>query len=109
MSIELKDGAFFKGETQIATYDAETDSVKTEKRIAPAYRSQIISVLGHEPKFVSGAPTDKAPKVKENSDDPEPLKTPEAGDKTPAYIAWYRRNHTEAEFEEKYGNRKIGL
>ncbi len=39
--------------------------------------------------------------------DPEPAKSFEAGDKTPEYVAWYKRNHSAAEFEAKYGHRKV--
>lgn len=37
----------------------------------------------------------------------EPAQHPHMGDKTPAYIEWFRQNHTEEEFQAKYGNRKF--
>lgn len=39
--------------------------------------------------------------------DPEPEMLSEAGDKTPAYIEWYRRNHSAEAFRAKYAHRKI--
>lgn len=38
----------------------------------------------------------------------EPPKTISEGDKTPAYVEWYRKNHSKEEFDSKYGNRKFG-
>lgn len=32
----------------------------------------------------------------------EPPQDPQSGDKTPAYVEWYARNHTKAEFDAKY-------
>jgi hypothetical protein len=39
----------------------------------------------------------------------EPAQDPMMGDKTPAYIRWFKANHTEAEFQAKYGHRKYTL
>jgi hypothetical protein len=44
----------------------------------------------------------KAPKEKPEA----PAQDPAAGDKTPAYVAWYRDNHSPEEFAAKYGSRK---
>lgn len=35
-----------------------------------------------------------------------PAKDPAMGDKTPAFVEWFRENHSEAEFEARYGHRK---
>jgi len=34
--------------------------------------------------------------------DPEPEKSIELGDLTPAWIEWFKRNHTEEEFFDRY-------
>lgn len=34
-----------------------------------------------------------------------PTCEPSHGDKSPAYVAWYRDNHTAEEFQAKYGHR----
>jgi hypothetical protein len=39
----------------------------------------------------------------------EPPKDPESGDKTPAYVEWFRDTYTEEEFTAKYGSRKHHL
>jgi hypothetical protein len=39
----------------------------------------------------------------------EPSQDPMMGDKTPAYVRWFKANHTEAEFQAKYGHRKYTL
>ena len=40
--------------------------------------------------------------------DPEPTLDPLAGDKTPAYVEWFARNHSEEEFAKKYpAHRKV--
>lgn len=36
---------------------------------------------------------------------PEPFMDPHYGDLTPAWVQWFRDNHTEAEWEERYGGR----
>lgn len=36
-----------------------------------------------------------------------PPQDPNMGDKTPAYVKWYRETHTEAEFYAKYGKRNF--
>lgn len=36
-----------------------------------------------------------------------PAMDPMHGDKTPAYVEWYRHTHSDAEFQAKYGHRKI--
>lgn len=41
-------------------------------------------------------------------DSDAPPKTIESGDKTPAYVQWFRENHSEEEFEARYGHRKFG-
>ena len=46
------------------------------------------------------------PKAKKQAPEP-PEQDPAFGDKTPAYVAWFKENHSESEFEAKYGNRKI--
>lgn len=38
---------------------------------------------------------------------PCPPSHPAMGDKTPEVIAWFKANHSEAEFEKRYGNRVI--
>jgi len=36
----------------------------------------------------------------------EPEQDPLQGDKTPAYVEWYRENHSPEEFDAKYKGRK---
>ena len=38
---------------------------------------------------------------------PPPAQDPALGDKTPAYVEWYREAHTPKEFTEKYRGRKL--
>lgn len=41
--------------------------------------------------------------------DPEPQQDPRLGDKTPAYVAWFRRHHTSTAYKARYSGRKFTL
>jgi hypothetical protein len=38
---------------------------------------------------------------------PAPKQDPRMGDKTPAYREWFRKHHTQEEYEKRYGGRKV--
>jgi len=42
---------------------------------------------------------------KENPKAPAPAMDPHFGDFTPAWMEWFRENHTPAQWEERYGGR----
>ena len=42
------------------------------------------------------------PATVDAGNDPEPEKSIELGDLTPAWIEWFKRNHTEEEFFDRY-------
>jgi hypothetical protein len=82
----------------------------TAKRIAKdidilKQGGQVASRLPHKQENIGSNPipatTPKAGK------DLEPEMDPDKGDKTPAYVEWFKRNHSKAEFEAKYGNRRF--
>lgn len=107
---------------EIARYSEETNTVTSPKRLAPIFAGAInklveqlgkskatFKVDGAEDSESQGEATPPADKSKRHQRViPEPPPTdPRAGDKTPAYIRWYREHHTEAEFHAKYGHRKF--
>lgn len=124
----LKDSNILKGDEVVGTYDAEENKVVLIKRPGPhGYKalSAFFEELGKEKPIFDiepeneGDPKDtkpeapKEPKAKKAEETPKGKEKPEApekdpflGDKTPAYIRWFRDNHTEEEFQAKYGNRK---
>jgi len=59
--------------------------------------SSVVERQPHKLEVVGSNPTPAT-----NPDDPEPERTPEAGDMTRAWVAWFRRNSTPAEFADRY-------
>lgn len=60
-----------------------------------------------DPQAPTSEPTPESQnEVSVEPDNAEPEQDPMLGDKTPEYIAWYRKNHSSVEFEKKYGGRK---
>lgn len=113
--IHLKGDALFNGEEQIGVYDAERNVLSMPKRISPKIYPLIAEVIGKKPEYDFGTPN---PNPKIHKEDPtskraksksaEPSKDPQSGDKTPAYIEWFRANHSKEEFAARYGHRKFG-
>ena len=60
-----------------------------------------LEVLSKNPKFRSGTTPISGPLA-------APQQDPALGDKTRAYVSWYRLNHTAKAFDAKYGNRILG-
>ena len=89
MSIEVKDGVVTKDGQEVGLWEnhkfSPVDTV--HHKTAESIRKEL------ETQF---------PKPKKGE---EPPKDPMQGDKTPAYVQWYRDNHTKEEFEAKYGGR----
>jgi hypothetical protein len=108
--IEIKDGLVFQGETQIATIEGNV--VRSDEALSRVMKGQINKEFGEKCDFqlTSGADDsdeteedEKPGKSKASKGDPEPAKDPSAGDLTPAYIEWHRKNKSKEEHEARYG------
>lgn len=127
--IHLKGDALFNGEEQVGVYDAERNVLSMPKRISPKLYAPIAEALGKKPEYDFGTPKTKIHaeipqpfhKGMKDSDagqvvsldtalnvPPPPPKDLKSGDKTPAYIEWFRVNHSPEEFAARYGHRKFG-
>lgn len=129
IEIHLKGDALFNGEEQIGVYDAERNVLSMPKRISPKLYTPIAEALGKKPEYDFGTPKPKTEIHKQRDSStverqvglpgdrsstlpraaaPEPTKDLQSGDKTPAYIEWFRVNHSPEEFSARYGHRKFG-
>lgn len=108
MSIEIQNCEVFQDGKRVGMYqDGEfTPSApmhhKTRAKIEREISSlpRVTSVVeGQFHKLDVGG---SIPSPATNIDDPEPIKTPEAGDMTRAWVAWFRRHSTNAEFLDRY-------
>lgn len=104
MNITVEDNKILKDGEQIAVFNPDTVTVFSPKDIAPTVKGHITTILMEkhnlpEKPAYDVAPLNKEKKVKDRTD----LMNKRDGDKTPAYMKWYRENHTEAEYEAKYG------
>lgn len=110
MNIEVIEANVIKDGEQVGTIGPDEKfypTVKLHHKTLEAIEREIFKARGslarlkrqsHNLDIVGSNPTSA-------TTDPEPEQTPEAGDKTPEYIAWFKRNHSEAEFQSKYGKR----
>ena len=70
--------------------------VLTQSPVSVEESAEILENINQSTPLIESAP------IPTNPDDPEPERTPEAGDMTRAWVAWFRRNSTPAEFAERY-------
>lgn len=116
MKTEIKDDAVFYDGKKVGkiqtTPSGEVEfipSVVLHHKTAERIRKDIEEILSQgvseagESHALSEAGSTPAPAT----NDPEPEQDPSMGDKTPAYVAWFRRNHSAQAFEKRYANRKF--
>lgn len=95
MSVGLDEGMVMKDGTPVAVDNEGKGTVTSPARLSKKLAEAIVAEVGRAVEFV----------VAEG--EAEPAQDPTMGDKTPAYVRWYRATHTAEEFEQKYRNRKF--
>jgi hypothetical protein len=108
---EFRGGEIFRGDRLVGHYDTKLlDIIDLDstlpKQMKKTIQKMIVNGLGTPTPAVHGA----APMVEDYSTHypKEPPMDPKMGDKTPAYVMWYRRVHPD-KFDEKYRGRKFAL
>jgi hypothetical protein len=109
-----------------ATYFEPEHAVHKRRRVPGRVRRQINKLFETQPKYVTAARQSRltdtltdtmngepepqeqeAPETEPQPSNEPPKQDPSLGDKTPAYVAWFKANKTAEEFQAKYGSRKI--
>jgi len=104
--IEIQNGTVLKDGKEVGTIgeDGKFSPVKGLHYKTVAAINLRLTSAPH-PSASEESSTDDSP---EPVNEPAPAQDPRSGDKTPDYVAWYARNHSEAEFIAKYPlNRKL--
>ncbi|CAN5767698.1 hypothetical protein BH09VER1_BH09VER1_45670 [soil metagenome] len=111
MTVALERGVLYAEGREIATYDAEAETVRSVKRLPTRWHKPIAEAVGCKPRFIFGAGSgdpaaqggsgearsviaaspDSAPEGPWD-DDPEPERDARLGDRTPEWAEWLRRN-----------------
>jgi hypothetical protein len=117
----LENGAIMADGQQIARHDAARNVVVSLEPLHHKVKSSISRLIDPNPDYEVEAvqessviPPEPGPKdvIPEVPAPIEAMETPPAtdpalGDKTPAYVEWFRRTHSAEEFAAKYRGRKI--
>ena len=101
MNIEVKGTAVFRDGDEVGTVNLATGEFSPIEGLNGNTVKAIEKHLASRPGEGSDS---QAPKAKPAA--PEPAQDPKFGDKTPAYVEWYRKTHGQAAFDEKYGHRR---
>jgi len=117
----LENGAIMADGQAIARHDAARNVVVSTEPLHHKIKSAISRLIEPNPAYEvdellespritpepdSDAVLPKGPVPAAAMEEP-PAKDPALGDKTPAYVEWFRRNHSAEEFSEKYRGRKV--
>jgi len=119
----LENGAIMADGQAIARHDAARNVVVSTEPLHHKIKSAISRLIEPNPAYevdelqespgitpepapVPGGALPKGP-VPAAAMETAPAKDPALGDKTPAYVDWFRRNHSAEEFAEKYRGRKV--
>ena len=103
-----------KGEP-IADYNPDNNTVTSEKALAPGIKGAINRLVEPNATFIVTSPPpeseppppDEPPLPVVETIPPPPEMEIGKGDKSPAYVEWYREHHTPEQFEAKYKSRNI--
>jgi len=95
VTISIDEGIVLKEGTPVAVYNEARGTVTSPARLTKKLAQAITEQVGKAVAFV----------VAEEEAGEEPAMDPARGDKTPAYVRWYRATHTAEEFARKYNNR----
>jgi len=112
----LENGAVLCEGQEIAKYDEALNVVTSDAPLHHKVKAAISRIIEPNPEYATVAVSDSSGGVKTPSAPvpapsvaiPEaPAKDPALGDKTPAYVEWFREHHSPEEFAEKYRGRRI--
>ncbi|MEI6278307.1 MAG: hypothetical protein WCQ16_02845 [Verrucomicrobiae bacterium] len=105
-----ENGAILCDGQPVATLDTKRNAIISPAPLHHKIKAAIARIIEGKPTFLVEPVSPMS-----DLDEPaflaadEPAMDPGLGDKTPAYIEWYRDNHTAGEFQAKYGHRKFTL
>jgi hypothetical protein len=102
MKIEVKGGGVRRDGVEIVHHVIDREGVHhvlSDTPLAPVVKGRINSALGIKAVY-------RERPALQSSEAPPPYDIA-AGDKDPAFVAWFARNHTPTEFAGRYGHRGV--